>query len=79
MSYELFDPDKQIADWKRKNQAIGDWLEKHKIDHPDFEARFREYNNALIKIQQLKARKEPLKGDARVIYRIPSIQPNNQF
>lgn len=47
---------KQLNNWKERNQEIGDWLLEHGADHPEFEQKCRERRNAQIKIAQLKQR-----------------------
>lgn len=76
---ELHELNKQIAHWRQKRDELATWLETHHIDHPDFEAKFREQNNATHKIGQLKGRKNPVKCDIPETYRIPPRTPNSRI
>lgn len=76
---ELYELDKQIAHWKQKREELAVWMQRNEIDHPDFELKFREQNNVIHKINQLKARKEPVKCEVLETVSIPPRQPNNRF
>ena len=76
---ELSELNKQIDRWQEKRDKLADWLQSHHIDHPDFEAKFREQNNVIIKIRALKERKNPVKCDVPETYRIPPRTPNARF
>ena len=70
-SHELFDINKQLKHWLKKREEGANWLQKHEVDHPEFEARFREQNNVCIKIDQLRRRQESFKGDIPKTYSLP--------
>jgi len=76
---DLYEHNKQIAHWKEKREKLGEWLRTNRIDHPDFENKFREQNNVIHKINQLEARKEPANCEVMETYRIPPRQPKNRF
>lgn len=76
---ELHELNKQIAQWRQKREQLATWMQTHHIDHPDFEAKFREQNNVIHKINQLEARKHTQKCEAMDTYRIPPRQPKNRF
>ncbi len=76
MSYELFDIERQLKEWREKREALAAWMQTHTIDHPDFEPKFREQRNVMIKIDQLKRRREGFKGDVPKTYSLPKGQTN---
>lgn len=79
MSYELFDINLELEKWGKKREELAAWLQANTIDHPDFEAKFREQNNVLIKINQLNRRKENGKGHAPKIYSLPKTRNLNSI
>lgn len=76
---ELYELNKQIAKWQQERDELADWMQTNYIDHPEFEAKFREQSIVIQKINQLKARKEPGKCEAVGTYTIPPRQPKNRF
>jgi len=79
MKYELFDIEAQLKKWQQTEYELDEWLRANTIDHPDFEAKLRDFNNARIKIDQLKRRKEGFKGEVPQIYHIPQQSPINKL
>ena len=56
--------------FKRQENEESLWIDKARVDDPDFDVHFRRWNNAKIQIKQLRLRKKGM-GKAIETYSVP--------
>lgn len=69
--YKAPDLHAQITHWRARAKGLEEWKETHDYNHPNWEQNSRDLNNAYMKIEQLKDRKNRKPVSAGETYSIP--------
>jgi hypothetical protein len=61
----------QIAAWQQRVDELHEWTAKNDYNHPKWEQKSRDLRNALIKIEQLKNRRDGYNNHVGSEYSVP--------